>query len=198
MAHFAAHDLFDYMEKIKLEVPFYAFELSRFLVPEIRGKGWRHVDGPDITPLDDYLQRSFELAKENPISPHFALNFAGHGVNSYSINTRMVIGPILVVAQYGWGGVYMNHNDQRAKWNNGMDALYEFFNEIDMTIDIFEPPAPRDLEVAIRFSDFRGTTDAFVDQGDGNLSPIRLTQAHSLEGVLKNVLEHQQPSWGWG
>jgi hypothetical protein len=198
MARFASTDLFEYMEKLELEVPFYAFELSRFLVPEMRGKGWRHVDGPDITPLDDYLQRSFELAQANPISPHFALNFAGHGVNSYSINTRMVIGPVLVVVQYGWGGVYMNHQEQRAKWNSGMDALYEFFNEIDMTIDIFEPPATRDLEVAIQFSDFRGTNDALIDKGDGKLSPIRLTQAGFLEGLLSDVLKHQQPGWGWG
>lgn len=193
----APDDLFEFMDRRKLEVPHYAYELSRFLVPESRGKGWRHVDGPDITPLDDYRQRSFELAQANPISPHFALNFAGHGVNSYSLNTRMIIGPVLMVVQYGWGGVYMDQGEQRAKWNDGMEALEEFFDEIDMTINIFEPPSKRDLEVAIRYSDMRGS-EVLIANGDGKLVHSPSSQGSTLAEVLTSALKHQQPSWGWG
>jgi len=39
-----------------------------------------------------------------PIGDHVTIGHAGHGINSYALTWRMAIGPLVIMAQAGWGG----------------------------------------------------------------------------------------------
>ncbi len=60
----------------------------------------------DINAFEMYR---FHYANEilaGPVDDYSAVSHSGHGVNSYSINVSIVKGPLAVVFQHGWGGVY--------------------------------------------------------------------------------------------
>lgn len=192
----APEDVFTFLDDNDLNDPPYFADYSRFLVREMQGFGWRNIDGPDIDPMDDYMQHSFQKVLDNPISPQLALNHGGHGINSYGLNLRMQVGGVLIVAQYGWGGGYMDSAKQRNAWNAGMDALHEFFNEIDLNIDIFSSPEPRDLDVAVRFSEFRGSPLAVFRDDSGAWQDVDLKRCRHLQDVMDVVLENETDSWG--
>jgi hypothetical protein len=40
---------------------------------------------------------------------YVAVSHAGHGVNSYAINYHLVCGPLAVLLQVGWGGIYTDN-----------------------------------------------------------------------------------------
>lgn len=189
-------DIFDFLETQGLELPPFGDDFFDSLIPESVGHGWKTIGGPDITPTQDYLQESFDLVLADPISPQWALNFAGHGINSHSVNLRMVIGSVFVAAQWGWGGVYMNKEEQRDSWNDGMEALEEFFDSLDLSTDIHQVPAPRQIEVAICYSEFRGSRAFYRRDGEG-LIEIPLKAPNTLAALLNVVLKHEQPSWGF-
>lgn len=49
-------------------------------------------------------------------SDYVALSAAGHGINSYALNYHLVQGPLAVVFQIGWDGVYMDRVKQENLW----------------------------------------------------------------------------------
>ena len=53
---------------------------------------------------------------KGPIPDQYSLNHAGHGVNSYSLNFRFALGDLAIFAQTGWGGAYMNSDEQARTW----------------------------------------------------------------------------------
>jgi hypothetical protein len=193
--NFDEDDFLDFLDSNELDEPPYFADFHQFIERDESGFGWRLPGGPDISSTDDYMQDSFAKALENPISPQLALNHEGHGVNSYGLNVRMQVGAVLIVAQYGWGGGYMDADEQRKAWNDGMDALHEFFDEIDLNVDIFAKPEPREIEVAIRYSEFRGS-EARVRDKSGEWVAVDLEGCRSLAKVLKRVLKKRTHSWG--
>jgi len=188
-------DLIEFLDSNGLDEPPYFADYYRFIERDKDRFGWRLPGGPDISSLADYMQESFVTALENPTSPQLALNHDGHGINSYGLNLRMQVGAVLIVAQYGWGGGLMDIDKQRVAWNAGMDALHEFFHEIDLNVDIFAKPEPREIEVAIRYSEFRGS-EARVRDEAGKWLDVDLSRCKHLQDVLDVVLEHQEDSWG--
>ena len=50
------------------------------------------------------------------IPDQHSLNHVGHGVNSYSLNFRFALGGLAIFAQTGWGGAYMNSEEQTRTW----------------------------------------------------------------------------------
>jgi hypothetical protein len=189
------NDMFDFLESNELDEPPYFADFYQFIEREENGFGWRLAGGPDISTFADYMQESFSTVLENPMSPQLALSHEGHGINSYGLNLRMQVGPVLIVAQYGWGGGYMDVEKQRAAWNDGMESLHDFFDEIDLNVDIFAKPEPREIEVAIRYSEFRGS-EAQVRNESGEWSMINLDGCRTLDKVLKRVLKKREDSWG--
>ena len=53
---------------------------------------------------------------KGPIPDQYSLNHAGHGVNSYSLNFRFALGDLAIFAQTGWGGAYMDSDEQMRAW----------------------------------------------------------------------------------
>ena len=62
--------------------------------------------------LEMYIFRKYpgEILKA-PVADYLAISHAGHGVNSYSINYHLVLGPLALFTQVGWGGVYMDNTE---------------------------------------------------------------------------------------
>ncbi len=59
--------------------------------------------------FDRYLHDA--LADQSP--DYVAFSHAGHGVNSYALNYHLVDGPLVLVVQAPYGGVYMSDEDAR-------------------------------------------------------------------------------------
>jgi hypothetical protein len=188
-------DFLEFLDSNGLDEPPYFADYHQFIERDESGFGWRLPGGPDIPAFADYMQDSFRTALENPISPQLALNHDGHGINSYGLNLRLQLGAVLIVAQYGWGGGYMDVNEQRKAWNEGMEALHDFFDEIDLNVDIFAKPEPREIGVAIRYSEFRGS-EAQVRDKSGEWAAVDLAERLTLRQVLKRVLTKRDDSWG--
>lgn len=57
-----------------------------------------------------------ELIDEStrPCADYVAIGVAGHGVNSYFLTCRAVVGPVALFVQTGWAGAYMDHDQQAA------------------------------------------------------------------------------------
>ena len=64
------------------------------------------------TRVDDYLMKSAELL-EGVVEDHIAVSHGGHGISSYAVTWRMVWGPLALVVQGGWGGVYTDSSAAR-------------------------------------------------------------------------------------
>jgi hypothetical protein len=100
--------------------------------------------------MQDYLLESVEYLKK-PIPDQYSLNHAGHGVNSYSLNFRCAIGNIAILAQVGWGGVYMDSKDQADKW----DEIQQVLSHILHRNSDFESNEIKMRKFLIVYSDFR-------------------------------------------
>jgi hypothetical protein len=100
--------------------------------------------------MQDYLLESVEYLKR-PIPDQYSLNHAGHGVNSYSLNFRCAIGNIAILAQVGWGGMYMDSKDQADKW----DEIQQVLSHILLRNSDFESNEIKMRKFLIVYSDFR-------------------------------------------
>jgi hypothetical protein len=67
---------------------------------------WFWSTRPDITAMNMYRFRYAKEIVSGPVDDYSAVSHSGHGVNSYSINVSIVKGPLAVVFQHPWGGVY--------------------------------------------------------------------------------------------
>lgn len=98
-------------------------EGSDLVVPTIAGRfaeageltrwgPWRYASAPLPAPFQDYAFSMSADPLRGPVRQQLAINHAGHGVNSYSLNLRLAVGPVAVMAQTGWGGVYRGEEDE--------------------------------------------------------------------------------------
>jgi hypothetical protein len=63
----------------------------------------------DIDPMGMYMFRDYlHEVLSGPVEDYMAVSHAGHGANSYAVSYHLVMGPLAVFAQTGWGGVYMD------------------------------------------------------------------------------------------
>ena len=77
---------------------------------------WHWATQPFPTRWQDYSMLETVEYLKGPIPDQYSLNHAGHGVNSYSLNFRFALGDLAIFAQTGWGGAYMNSDEQTRTW----------------------------------------------------------------------------------
>lgn len=86
---------------------------------------WRYASAPLPDPFQDYAFSMSAAALRGPVRQQLAINHAGHGANSYSLNLRLAVGPVAIMAQTGWGGAYggRDDDDRWALLAEGVDLL---------------------------------------------------------------------------
>ena len=110
------------------------------------------IDGLDMYmffDLDHEGRRFLIDVLHDRVEDYAAVSHAGQGINSYAINFHLVHGPLAILMQVGWGGVYMD-NEQAALELSG------YWSQIAEMLDT--PPGPRSeaqQRFAVVYSDFR-------------------------------------------
>jgi len=67
-----------------------------------------------INPQHMYLFNSYPgEAQAGPVADYLAFSHAGHGVNSYAFTYQLVDGPLVLMVQAPFGGVYMGSDEKR-------------------------------------------------------------------------------------
>jgi hypothetical protein len=80
---------------------------------------------PLPAPAEDYEFRGIIDYLKGPIPDQYVVNFAGHGINSYSLNFRYALGDLAVLIQVAYGGGYGNKEEDAKNWNDCMDQVGE-------------------------------------------------------------------------
>ena len=77
-----------------------------------------------------------------------AVGHEGHGVNSYAIGYQLVFGPLVIVSQVLWGGVYTDQ-EQTSR------AVRRWFEQIASLMEMTPPSDRPDGHLLVLYSDFR-------------------------------------------
>ena len=144
----------EYISKNRLRLP-RAFDVNEGI--SNFGKGyWATIPYP--TPWEDYWYEprgsetldwgTLEYFKYIPEN-HFAITYAGHGVNSFGMNIRIVHGQVAILGQVGWGGVYGDPEREKQTWS---DMIYL----IDRVLDVQKLNKSSRINYILGLSDFRG------------------------------------------
>ncbi len=111
---------------------------------------WFLATQPKPEPMDDYMMYSLgSLRAPNP--DQFAISHAGHGINSYSLNLRMSLGPFALLVQQGWGGVFGDNLMDTEDWNELMRNVSKLMREFKLTAQ----PGWHQRQFLVSASDFR-------------------------------------------
>ena len=139
---------------------------------------WQWATQPFPTRWQDYMMNETVEYLKGPVPDQYSLNHAGHGVNSYSLNFRFALGDLAIFAQTGWGGAYMQTDDQSRRWDDLQQSLCEIM--LGAPLDGFDSSYIR--KYLIVYSDFRieGKIE-FWQNADGNWS--QLTQLSSFDAI---------------
>jgi hypothetical protein len=139
---------------------------------------WQWATQPFPTRWQDYMMNETVEYLKGPVPDQYSLNHAGHGVNSYSLNFRFALGDLAIFAQTGWGGAYMQTDDQVRRWDELQQSLCEIM--LGAPLDGFDSSYIR--KYLIVYSDFRieGKIE-FWQNADGNWS--QLTQLSSFDEI---------------
>jgi len=105
------HDFFD---EHGLEIP---ITIQLFEEQATQFGSWHWATQPFPTRWQDYSLVETVNYLMGPIPDQYSLNHAGHGVNSYSLNFRFALGDLAIFAQSGWGGMYMDSDEQMRAWD---------------------------------------------------------------------------------
>ena len=133
-------------------------------------------------PVDAYMQHP-EATRflAGDWRPRYHVCHAGHGVNSYGMNYVIVTDRLAIVAQAGWGGIYMNPLKSAAAVVDLSADLADLFR---FAQSIREWPGGRLLVV---HSDFRGGNEpSWVPSPGARPVPIRGKDAGVL-GALQAI-----------
>ncbi|MFE3192798.1 hypothetical protein ACFXHA_27570 [Nocardia sp. NPDC059240] len=77
------------------------------LRPELRQFGRWAFGTRTVEPFEMYMFHGYiQEAQRAWVPDYVAVSHAGHGINSYAITYQLCAGPLVVIAQSGWGGVY--------------------------------------------------------------------------------------------
>jgi len=91
----------------------------------VRLAPWRTATAAWPLPFVDYMFTEAARMLLGPVPQQLAITHAGHGINSYALNLRVAVGPVAVMGQVGWGGVYGGSDDDE-RWRvlvEGVDLL---------------------------------------------------------------------------
>ncbi len=114
----------------------------------------------DIDPFQMYMFAPEYLADvvAGRVPDYVAVSHAGHGTNSYAINYHLVHGPLAVIMQIGWGGVYTDNAAAAAR-------LGDLWRRCDA---LLARPAP-DTRIVCVFSALRGVSACGPVPADGDV-----------------------------
>ena len=170
----------EFFESKNLETP----PIATFFERDISNYGnWNWATQPFPHRMQDYLLESVEYLKR-PIPDQYSLNHAGHGVNSYSLNFRCAIGNIAILAQVGWGGVYMDSKDQADKW----DEIQQVLSHILHRNSDFESNEIKMRKFLIVYSDFRLDEPELWSQS--NQVWTKLDYIHDWDQIVDYLKQH--------
>jgi hypothetical protein len=178
------HDFFDENGlEIPITVQIFEEQASEF-------GPWHWATQPFPTRWQDYMMNETVEYLKGPIPDQYSLNHAGHGINSYSLNFRFALGDLAIFAQTGWGGAYMETDEQVRRWDDLNLKLSTIM--IKTPVDGFDSSYVR--KYLIVYSDFRIQNQVeFWQNTDGTWS--HLTHLSSLEAI-QEYLESQYEDVG--
>jgi len=85
----------------------------------------------DIDRSDLYDPSLIEREATWPTPDYVAITHVGHGVNSYFLTYQAVFGPVALFAQTGWGGAYMDSEEQTAELAAQFEAIAKVLDLAD-------------------------------------------------------------------
>lgn len=138
-----------FVEEKELFVPNLPSGLSNRL-REFDNSHW--ATQPFPAPSEDYLFK-IDSYLRGVIPDQYSISHWGHGVNSYSLNFRFAMEELVILGQVAWFGAYNDAESCVQAWNEMaqyMDGI------IQMKPRLFSEK-PRQRDVLILFSDFRGS-----------------------------------------
>lgn len=116
-----------------------------------------------IDPFAMYMfARPIEEAERQEVADHLAISHAGHGVNSWGLNLNVVMGPLALFVQDGYGGVYMEHDEC-------IRAIADTYQRVAEVLEVVEAAAwegsyPR---IFCAWSEFRWSCRSAVQPQEG-------------------------------
>ena len=78
---------------------------------------------PLPSPMEDYRFRGIIDYIQGPIPDQFVVNYAGHGIASYSLNFRYALGELAVLMQVGYGGAYGDREAEAKLWDDCVNHI---------------------------------------------------------------------------
>jgi hypothetical protein len=140
--------LHDFFDEHGLEIP---ATVQIFEEQATEFGDWHWATQPFPTRWQDYSMLETVEYLKGPIPDQYSLNHAGHGINSYSLNFRFALGDLAIFAQTGWGGAYMDSDEQMNAWDELQGRLSHLL--INSPVDGFDSSYIR--KYLIVYSDFR-------------------------------------------
>ncbi|MFC5750015.1 hypothetical protein [Actinomadura rugatobispora] len=112
----------------------------------------------DIDPMGMYMFQDYVLeALSGRVEDYMAVSHAGHGANSYAISYHLVMGPLAVFAQTGWGGVYMDKEESTAAVKTMLSRCGEVLDALQ-ELNEAQPSRRYDGRLVVGHSTFRGAS----------------------------------------
>jgi hypothetical protein len=138
-------DLCDRCRESGLSVP----PIPESLRPSLARRGEWCWATRDVDPMAMYFFRQYvaEVVAQ-PVEDYVAVSHAGHGVNSYSLNYHLVLGPLAVFAQDSWGGVYTNPEQAAGEIRHTHEL-------IQLLLDALPPGSRQPPRLVLLWSSFR-------------------------------------------
>lgn len=120
----SANYVADYVEEVwgnqKLDIPPIAHEFEK----RLRFFGGMHFGTQPLPDsMSDYMFLDVIDYLKGPIPDQYVLSYAGHGINSYSLNFRYALGDLAVMMQVGYGGAYGDLEKDRAAWDEWVNNI---------------------------------------------------------------------------
>ena len=137
-----------------------------------------------VSPLDMYMFDLEIIARRFIDHGHFfALNHAGHGVNSYGLNLAIAKGPVAAFVQHGYGGVYMDPVRSLIAINSTYSRLHVLMGAIEGE----RIETPRWLIVGSTFRGGIGLIDLERMRDGGSLENSRPAVQQRIRGIRRSV-----------
>ncbi len=126
-----------------------------------------------VSPFEMYMMSGryvSELLTE--VEDHVAVSHAGHGLNSYGLQFTLMLGPVVLILQNSFGGVY----DDKEKSCRAISRTYKHARELLHMIPQSGRKGVNSRRVVVMLSDFRWICQLLVQNdvknGIGKLRPF--------------------------
>ncbi|MGZ0212238.1 MAG: hypothetical protein ACKVI4_07140 [Actinomycetales bacterium] len=109
----ASEQMMSWFRRMKLVPPFPPAKHLSLMLAQQSELSW--ATQPMPLAMDDYMFSTVDYLR-GPVPDQFAVSHAGHGANSYSINLRVVLGQVALLAQSSWGGAFTDPVAAAESW----------------------------------------------------------------------------------